>query len=218
MSILARIGRIARANIRWLLEKAEPPEQELAAKIEELTAAVAECKAAAGTYGATFRRLEAEAAQLRDRQAGLHEQAEAAIRAGDDAAGRGLLTEKVSATQRLAQLQPGLDQGRRTLDELRDNLGRLTDQLAAARTKQAELHARQRSAAARKAFSENAGAADTLGGDVFERMDDEVLQLEAEADVCEDMTRSMDLERRSLELQVEAELAAMKQRLTEGRP
>ena len=100
MSILARIGRIARANINWLLDKAEPPEQELQAKINELTEAIQECKAAAGTYGATFRRLEAEAKSLQARQAELLQQAELAVRSGDDDTARKRLAENVSVANK----------------------------------------------------------------------------------------------------------------------
>jgi len=215
MSILARIGRIARANINWLLDKAEPPEQELQAKIDELTEAVQDCKAAAGTYGATFRRLEAEAAGLATRQQELHTQAEQAVRGGDDDTARRLLSEKVSVTQRLAGLKPGLDQGRQTFESLRENLVRLQDQLSQARNKQAELRARQRSAEARKAFGKEMDHAQTLGGQMFERVEDGVFQAEAEAEVVEDIAGSGDLEQRSRELQVDAELDALKQHVCE---
>ena len=185
------------------------------AKIEELSGAVQECKAAAGTYGATFRRLEKEAADLQTCKDQLGVQAEQAVRAGDDQTARELLNEKVSVTQRLANLQPGLEQGRKTFDYLRDNLARLKDQLVQAKNKQAELRARQRSAAARKAFGQQMDHAQTTGGEMFDRMEDEVFQVEAEADVIEDINSSVDLEQRSRELQVDAEIAAMKQRLAE---
>ena len=36
MSIFERIQRIAKANVNWLLDKAEPAEQELESKITEI--------------------------------------------------------------------------------------------------------------------------------------------------------------------------------------
>jgi phage shock protein A len=60
MSIFDRIRRIAGANINWLLDKVEVPEQELESKIKELQETIQEGRESAAAYGATFRRLEQE--------------------------------------------------------------------------------------------------------------------------------------------------------------
>lgn len=215
MSILERIARIAKANINKLLDQAEPPEQEVQSKIKELTEALQEGKAAAGTYGATFRRMEKHAKQLADQQAERTGQAQAAVAAGDDDTARKLLAEKVQIGERLGRLTPGLQEGRKTYDQLRGNLARLQDQLARARLKLDELRSRGRSAAARKAFGQQLDTADSLmrNDQMFDRMEDQVLQGEAEADIIDDIQAAdVDLEQRSRELQVEAELAAMKEK------
>lgn len=216
MSILDRIRRIAKANMNWLLDQIEPPEQELTSRIGELTEVIQEGKAAAATYGATFRRLERQAEDLRLQEADLTAKAEAAVGAGDETTARALLAQKVQVAERLAQMGPGLAEGRRTYDRLREDLGRLQDALRQARAKLAELRARQRCAEARKAFHEQADAAEsTAEADLLDRLEDDVLQTEAEADVAEDIhTGGGDLEQRSRELQIEAELAAMKDRLS----
>ena len=216
MSIFDRIRRITKANVHRLLDQAEPPEQELQEQIEELTGTIQEGKAAAATYGATFRRMEKEADQFTRQQADLLAGAEAAVRTGDEASARKLLTEKVHVAERLGRLRPGLDEGRKTYDSLRASLARLQDNLRDARLKLAELRSRQRCAEARKVFHQQADAVGGLadGTGMFDRLEDQVLQTEAEADVAADIdSAGVDLEQRSRELQIEAELAAMKDRL-----
>jgi len=213
MSILDRIGRIAKANINWLLDKADLPEQEWQAKISELEEAIVEGKTAAATYGASFRRLDKEAQDLRARQAQFQQDAVQAVQGGDDDAARKFLDKKVRLEERITNLTPGVEEGRKTYNVLRGGLVRLQDQLAQAKLKLSELKMRQRTAAARKAFGQ---AVETTGnltadGAMFERLEDQVLQTEAEADVVEDMQLGdIDLEQRSRELQIEAELASLK--------
>jgi phage shock protein A len=215
MSILARVGRIAKANINWLLDKAEPPEQELQAKIAELTAAIQECKVAAATYGATFRKLQQEVGQLSASQSQLQSQAEQALRSGDEDTARRLLSQKLSITQRLTNLAPGVQQGREVFDRLRDNLARLGDQLIQARAKLAELRTRQVSAEARKAFSEQLdGVSGATAPAMFERMETQVIGAEAQAEVLEEI-QGGDLEQRSRDLQIDAELESLRERLTD---
>ena len=100
MSIFDRVRRIAKANIDWLLDKAEPAEQELEAKIKELAAAILEGRESAATYGATFKRMERELEQLQEQQVSLQSQAQSALQAGDELTGISIM-----------QMEQGLDTG-----------------------------------------------------------------------------------------------------------
>lgn len=219
MSIFERIQRIAKANINLLLNRIEPPEQELEAKIRELGEAIAEGRGCAASYGATFRRLERQAEALRQQAGQWRARAENAILAGDETTARQALTERVRVTERLAGLEPGIEQGRRTYEQLRDNLAKLQDQFRNAQVKLAELRGRKQAAVAHRAFHEQL---DHAGGGpaAFERFEDEVVQAEAHAEVqdeiCAGSLADADLEQRSRELQVEAEMRAMKKRLAQG--
>ena len=101
MSIFDRIQRIAKANINWLLDKAEPAKQELESKIKELEETIFEGRESAATYGATFKRLEHEMEGLNAREAELSNKAEIAIKAGDDGAARKAIVEKVRVLERI---------------------------------------------------------------------------------------------------------------------
>ncbi len=221
MSIFERVQRIAKANINWLLDKAEPAEQELAAKMKEIEEAILEGRESAATYGATFRRLETQMEQLTAQQADLTKQAENALKAGDEAAARKALGEKVKLAERIAQMKPGLDRGKGTYQMLRDNLVKLQEQLKAAKLKFEDLKARKRTAEAQKTFDKHLNRAVGMDPDgaSFDRLEDDVLQSEAEVEINQelrgDSLTDIELAQKAREMQVEAELQELKEKLQE---
>lgn len=221
MSIFDRIQRIAKANISWLLDKAEPAEQELSAKIKEIEEAILEGRESAATYGATFRRLETQMDQLTTQQGELTQQAETALKTGDEAAARKALAEKVRLAERIAQMQPGLDRGKVTYQMLRDNLVKLQEQLKAAKLRFEDLKARKRTAEAQKAFDKHMNRAVGMDPDgaSFDRLEDDVLQSEAQVQINQelrgDSLSDIELAQRARDMQVEAELAELKEKLEE---
>jgi phage shock protein A len=223
MSILDRMRRITKANINWFLDKVEPAEQELESKIKELEETVQEGRESAASYGATFKRLQRELEQLERQQGDLKAKAETALKAGDEAAARKALTEKVKLSERISQIQPGVEHGSKTYNILRDNIVKLQEQLKAAKVKLQDLRARKRVAEAQNAFEQQLGKTVAVGGDAmaFDRLEDEVLEAEAEVEIRQeihsDAMTDVQLAERSRDLQVEAELQAMKDLLEEGR-
>ncbi|MHC4645901.1 MAG: PspA/IM30 family protein [Planctomycetota bacterium] len=219
MSILDRIRRITKANINLLLDKVEVPEQELESKIKELEETIQQGRESAASYGATFRRLEHELDGLKQQQQTLAGQAETALKGGDEGTARKALTEKVKLGERIAQMNPGVEQGRKTFEQLRDNIIKLLDQLKAAKLKLQDLKSRKRAAEAQKAFDQQLGKTMAVGseGVAFDRLEDDVLQVEAEVEIRQDITgdalSDLELAERSRDIQVEAELQAMKEHL-----
>lgn len=222
MSILDRMRRITKANINWLLDKVEPAEQELESKIKELEETVQEGRESAASYGATFKRMQRELDQLKGRQSDLKAEAERALKAGDEGTARKALTEKVKLSERISQIQPGVEHGSRTYEMLRDNIVKLQEQLKAAKLKLQDLRARQRVAEAQNAFEQHLDKTVAVGGGgvVFDRLEDEVMQTEAEVEIRQeiqsDALTDRQLAERSRDLQVEAELEAMKDLLEEN--
>ncbi len=221
MSIFDRMRRITKANINWLLDKVEPPEKELESKIKELEETVLEGRESAASYGATFKRLQRELEQLERQQSDLKGQAERALKAGDEDTARKALTEKVKLAERIGQIRPGVEHGSKTYDLLRDNIVKLQGQLKAAKVKLQDLRARKRVAEAQNTFEQQLGKTMTVGGEAmaFDRLEDEVLQTEAEVEIRQeihgDAMTDMQIAERSRDLQVEAELEAMKDLLEE---
>jgi phage shock protein A len=219
MSIFDRIRRIAKANMNLLLDKVEVAEQELESKIKELEETIQEGRESAASYGATFKRLEREAEQLSQQQQELTCQAEQALGAGDEDTARRALAEKIKLSERIAQITPGIEQGRRTFEMLRDNIIKLQEQWKAAKLKLQDLKSRKKVAEAQKVFEEHLGKTMAVSGSgvAFDRLEDEVLQAEAEVEIRQeihgDTLSDMELAERSRSLQVDAELEAMKDRL-----
>ncbi len=216
MSIFDRMRRITKANLNWLLDKVEPAEQELESKIKELAETVQEGRESAASYGATFKRMQRELDLLEQQQSDLKAQAETALKAGDEATARKALTAKVKLSERIGQLQPGVEHGSKTYAILRDNIVKLQEQLKAAKVKLQDLRARKRVAEAQNAFEQHLGKTAAVGGEAaaFDRLEDEVLQTEAEVEIRQeihsDALTDVQLAERSRDLQVEAELEAMK--------
>jgi phage shock protein A len=219
MSIFDRIRRITKSNINWLLDKAEPAEQELEAKIKELEETLLEGRESAASYGATFKRLENEMVLLQQQQAECSQKAETAMKAGNEAAARAALQRKVQLTERVSQMLPGVEKGHRTFELLRENLNKLQQQLKDAKLKLQDLRTRQRIASAQKVFDEHLQKATSSSPDgvAFDRLEDEVHQTEAEVEIRGQMQAGdlgeYELAQKSRDLQVEAELQALKEKL-----
>lgn len=219
MSVFDRIRRITKANINWLLDKAEPAEQELEERIKELEETLLEGRESAASYGATYKRLENEMTQLQTRRDEYSVTAETAIKAGDEAAARAALQQKVQLAERIAQITPGVEKGRRTFEMLRENLIKLQQQLKESKLKLQDLKARQRIANAQKAFDEHLQKATSTSPDgvAFDRLEEQVNQTEAEVEIRGQMQAGdltdYELAQKSRDLQVEAEFQALKEKM-----
>lgn len=219
MSIYDRVRRIAKANINWLLDTVEPAENELDNKIKELEETILQGRENAGSYGATFRRLENELESLKTQLLGLGTKAKTALKTGNEAVARTVLTEKVKLAERIAQMEPGVAQGRKSYEMLRSNIIKLQEQLKAAKLKHLDLIARKRAADAQKAFDEKFDKATSLSPDgvSFDRLEEDVLQSEAQVEINQeirsDSLSDLELAEHSRQMQVEAELEALKEEL-----
>ena len=172
----------------------------------------------AGTF-AQLMAKENEMAQLQQQQDECTRRAEAALKAGDDDAARAALQQKVKLAERTTQMTPGVEKGRKTFEMLRENLTALQQQLKDAKLKLQDLRTRQRLAQAQKAFDDHLQTATGTSPDgvAFDRLEDEVAQSEAEVEIRAQMQGTsltdVELAQKSRELQVEAELQALKDKL-----
>lgn len=219
MSIFDRIRRITKSNVNWLLDMAEPAEQELEARIRELEETLMEGRESAAAYGATCRRLANELSQLKTREAECLQRAEAAMKAGDEKTARAVLQQKVQLSERIAQMTPGAEKAQHTFEKLRDNLVVLQQQLKDAKLKLQDLRTRLKIADAQKQFDAHLQKSVSTHPDglAFERLEDQVAQREAEVEIRAELQAGAmsdyELDRQSRDLQVEAELQALKDKL-----
>ena len=219
MAILDRIRRIARGNITQLLNRVETPDAEVEAKISELEGASTEAKNALAGFAVTYKRLEKNIAGLRENREDLAARAEAAVAAGDEAAARRALAEKVKTDERIAHLEPVLESRRETYDELKENLVEIQDQLNQARAYMMDLRARKRAAEAEKSMGGQIDRLRETGEPLFERLEDEVLEQESRVEIDRELrgefrTQDAGADRRASK--VDAELAALKAKMSGG--
>jgi len=219
MSIFDRVRRIAKANVNWLLDVVEPAQNELDNKIKELEETILEGRESAASYGATFRRLENELEALKNQLLGLTQKAQTALKAGNEAAARAALTEKVKLAERIAQMQPGVEKGRKSYEMLRANIIKLQEQLKTAKLKHQDLVARKRAADAQKDFDEKFDKATSLSPDgvSFDRLEEDVLQSEAQVEINQeirgDSLSELEMAEHSRQMQVDSELEALRAEL-----
>jgi len=219
MSIFDRVRRIAKANVNWLLDVVEPAQNELDNKIKELEETIHEGRESAASYGATFRRLENELEALKNQLTGLVVKAQTALKAGNETAARAALREKVKLAERIAQMQPGVEKGRKSYEMLRANIIKLQEQLKTAKLKHQDLVARKRAADAQKDFDEKFDKATSLSPDgvSFDRLEEDVLQSEAQVEINQeirgDSLSELELAEHSRQMQVDSELEALRAEL-----
>lgn len=219
MAILERIRRIARGNITQWLNQVETPESEVSAKISELEEASVEAKNALAGFAVTYKRLEKQVQDLRSSQAELEGRALQALQAATpegEGAARRLLAEKLRVEERIRSLEPVLVSRRETYDELKENLVEIHDQLNQARARLMDLRARKRAAEAEGSMGRQLDRVTPAEGLGFDRLEEEVLTAEARVEIDRELrgdVRAADDSRALREARVDAELAALKQKL-----
>lgn len=216
MPILDRIRRIARANIESLLNRADTPESEVEAKIQELEAGATEARNALAHFAVTYKRLEKNVTDLRTACAEHQHEAEQALGKDNEAQARRALAEKIKAAERIKSLEPVLESRRETYEELKASLVAIHDQLNQARTRLMDLHARRQAADAETRLGRFLDSARGPGDLSFERLEDAVIESESCADVERDIRGSVNppaSERLRRDQQVEDELSRLKQKI-----
>ena len=158
-STLSRISDIVRSNVNDLLDHMEDPERMVRQMVRDMEAEVDRVVSATGAAVAGQRRLEKEEEEHRDRSRRLESRARQAIEAGDEELARQVLARKVLSDQAAEDLEPALEEGRRTAADLRGQLVTLRRELEETRNRQASLIARIR-ASRQVAFPRDEPSAD----------------------------------------------------------
>ena len=220
MSIVGKIQRIARANIYQLLEKAENPEKMLKLRMRELDKAIKEAKTESVGFAVMLKKMEKDQEQMKRLHDEWQHKAERSLAAGDEETAKKALREKVKAQERADRLEPRVKESRQTCTDLKEGLVLLQDQFEAVRLKLSELSSRKRAVDAQKAYGKAMDKAVGSGEEESDlaRMEESVLQAEAEAEIDretrgETLAADAGSDKKARELQVEAELEAMKKKL-----
>lgn len=220
MGLFDRIWRLIRANLNSLISQAEDPEKILEQTVQDMQEDLLQLRMAVAQAIATQKRTERQCSQAQTTSEEWYRRAQLALQKGDETLAREALTRRKSYQETAEAMQAQLSQQATVVTQLKQNMAKLESKIAEARTKKDLYIARARSAKASQQINEMLGQVGTNNAiSAFERMEEKVLQLEAQSEAIAELA-SDDLEKRFVALgeadEIDAELAAMKNQLQGG--
>ncbi|MBD1848802.1 PspA/IM30 family protein [Leptolyngbya sp. FACHB-711] len=221
MGLLDRIWRLIRANFNSLVNQAEDPEKILEQTVIDMQNDVIQLRQAVAQAIATQKRTERQAAQAQANADEWYQRAQLALQKGEEGLAREALTRRKSFQDTANALTGQLDQQSAIVTKLKQNMVALEGKLSEARTKKDMYIARARSAQASQQLNDMLGRMNPNGAmAAFERMEERVQQIEAQAEAVAELNEGDDIDRRFQALEnggdVDSELAAMKSQLLRG--
>lgn len=224
MGIFSRLTEIVNANINALLEKAEDPEKIVKLMIQEMEETLVEVRSAAAKAIAEKKEKSRAMKYLEQEELDWEQKAELALRKERDDLAKSALLEKARVGDRRQQLSEEMKLVESNLDKLNDDLAKLQSKLSDAKARQRTLALRHK--AAQTQLKARSKIYDERIDDVlhrFEYAERRIDHVESEGEALA-LGRAnghaladqiVDLKR---EEEVNAELAAMKARLSGPKP
>jgi len=214
MGIFTRFRDIISSNINAMLDKAEDPEKLIRLMIREMEDTLVEIKTACAGVMAGSKKTERQLENLQARARYWEEKAELAVKMGRDDLAREALIEKRKFTRRTDILENEQSEHDHLIEQYQNDIRQLEEKLKSARDKQRllvqrHIHA-QRKIQAQKDI-QRIDSTETLMK--FDELENRIERMEAEADLVNyGKTTSLeeDLERLSVDAEIESELKALK--------
>ncbi|WNZ24685.1 PspA/IM30 family protein [Leptolyngbya sp. NK1-12] len=220
MGLFDRLGRVVRANLNSLISQAEDPEKILEQTVLDMQDDLIKLRQAVAQAIATQKRTERQCAQAQTNAEEWYRRAQLALQKGDELLARDALSRRKALQETAQALQAQVTQQTGIVTQLKQNMRTLESKLAEAKTKKDMYIARARSAQASQRLNEMMGRVGTRDAmAAFDRMEQKVLQLEAQAEVAAELNSGGELEKKFRAIEsgsVDAELAAMKAQLNGG--
>ena len=183
MGIFARLGTLIKSNINDLISRAENPEKMLNQVLIDMQQQLVEAKKAVAVAIADEKKLQKQYNVELDKSKEWERKAMVAVRAGDDNLARQALMRKQEHETIATQFQQQWVAQKQAVDKLKDALRLLNQKIEEAKRKKNILIARKKRAEAQQQIANTMqGLGDTSAFDTFERMADQIDQLEAEAE------------------------------------
>ncbi|MDO6448391.1 PspA/IM30 family protein [Oceanobacillus profundus] len=213
-----RIKTVVSSELNAMLDKAEDPVKMLDQFMREMAADIQEVEAAVAKQIASEKMLKRKANDAEAMIEKRTQQAEQAIEADNDDLARRALEDKKGHEATFKRLNESWERTSKDVDALKEKLTEMKKEYQEMKLKKDTLKARAESAKTRTKMNRTMSS---IGNDEskrgFERMEEKVMQYEAEAETSEDLAqsaRTLDDEFKELaNNDVDDELAALKAKL-----
>ncbi len=219
MPILEKIRRIFNSNINDLLDRVEDPEKILNQLLEDMQHELKEVKIQVAAAIRDGNKFEAQCKENLESAEKWEKRAIVFIQNGDDARAKEALRRKQSFDGLAESFREQFEAQQESVSVLKGGLATLEQKIEEAKNKRVLLIARQRRAEAERAIHQTvSGISDSNALNAFDRIQNRVLDTEAEAEALSEM-RQLSLEEELDELnkkdEIDDELAKLKARLKE---
>lgn len=219
MPIFEKIRRIFNSNINDLLDRVEDPEKVLNQLLDDMQHELKEVKIQVAAAIRDANRFEAQYKENLENSEKWEKRAIVFIQNGDDVRAKEALRRKRAAADSADGFREQFEAQQQSVSVLKDGLTTLEQKIEEAKQKRALLIARQRRAEAERAIHQTvSGISDSSTLNAFDRIQDKVLDAEAEAEALSEMRQpSLEDEFDKLDKkdEIDDELAKLKARLKE---
>ena len=219
MPIFEKIRRIFNSNINDLLDRVEDPEKVLNQLLDDMQHELKEVKIQVAAAIRDANRFEAQYKENLENAEKWEKRAIVFIQNGDDVRAKEALRRKRAAADSADGFREQFEAQQQSVSVLKDGLTTLEQKIEEAKQKRALLIARQRRAEAERAIHQTvSGISDASTLNAFDRIQDKVLDAEAEAEALSEMRQpSLEDEFDKLDKkdEIDDELAKLKARLKE---
>ena len=183
MGIIGRLAQLIKSNLNDLISRSEDPEKMLNQVILEMNTQLIEAKKQVALSIADEKRLAKQFETERATAEEWERKAMMAVRAGDDELAKEALARQKEHQALSSELEGQWQKQNSAVGNLKNALRMLNGKIEEAKRKKNVLVARKKRAEAQKAIHETmSGLSDNSAFDTFNRMEEKINQMEAEAD------------------------------------
>ncbi len=183
MGIFGRLASLIKGNLNDLISKSEDPEKMLNQVILEMNTQLVEAKKHVALSIADEKRLGKQFDTEKATGEEWERKAMMAVRAGDDELAKEAILRQKEHEGLATELERQWHKQKTAVDQLKNALRILNNKIEEAKRKKNVLIARKKRAEAQKAIHETmTGLANDSAFETFNRMEEKIVQMEAEAD------------------------------------
>ena len=219
MPIFEKIRRIFNSNINDLLDRVEDPERILNQLLEDMQHELKEVKIQVAAAIRDANRFEAQYKENLQNAEKWEKRAIVFIQNSDDVRAKEALRRKRAAAESADGFREQFEAQQQSVSVLKDGLATLEQKIEEAKQKRALLIARQRRAEAERTIHQTvSGISDSSALNAFDRIQDKVLDAEAEAEALSEMRQPSladEFDELDKKDEIDDELAKLKARLKE---